>query len=306
MTPPSHDARGHVAQASDRPPWLSNALFPYESRYLELDGHRIHYIDEGSGPLLLMLHGNPTWSFLYRHLVGRLASSFRCVALDYPGFGLSTAAEGYDHLPASHASVVERFVLALDLQGITPFVQDWGGPIGLDMASRHPERIRSLIIGNTMAWPVSDDPHFVRFSRLMGGPIGGFAIRHFNAFVNVMIPVGTPRTRLSREVMQAYRRPTRSPARREATHIFPREIVGSEAFLEQLASRLGTLADKPTLLLWGDRDVAFREKERLEFERRFRHASTVVLHGAGHFIQEDAPDEIVEAVRQWWPEVEGR
>ena len=84
-----------------RPEWVSGELFPYESRFIELGGSRVHYVDEGEGPVLLLLHGNPTWSFLYRHLVGRLRHRFRCVALDYPGFGLSTAPPGYGYaLPA--------------------------------------------------------------------------------------------------------------------------------------------------------------------------------------------------------------
>jgi haloalkane dehalogenase len=190
-----------------RPEWLTHELFPCRSRFAEIDGHLVHYVDEGGGPPLLMLHGNPTWSFVYRHLIRLLRDRFRCVALDYPGFGLSVAAEAYDHLPESHMAVVERFVDRIGLDGFTPVVQDWGGPIGLGLAGRHAERVRALVICNTWAWPVADDPHFVRFSRLMGGPIGGFAIRNFNAFVNVMIPLGTPRRKLSAEVMRAYRRP---------------------------------------------------------------------------------------------------
>lgn len=285
-----------------RPAWLTDALFPCESRFLELDGHLVHWVDEGEGPTLLLLHGNPTWSFLYRHLIARLKDRFRCVALDYPGFGLSVARPGYDHLPASHLAVVERFVDAIGLQDFTPFVQDWAGAIGLGLAGRRPERIRALVIGNTMAWPVNDDPHFVRFSRLMGGPIGGFAIRHFNAFVNVMIPAGTKRRSLTREEMGAYRRPMATVARREATHVFPREIVGSTPFLAEVASTLPRLAQKPALLCWGDKDVAFREKELKRMQALFPKARTLPLPGSGHFVQEDAPDEIAAALRSWWRE----
>lgn len=283
-----------------RPGWLSADLFPFESRFIELGGHRIHYVDEGSGPPLLMLHGNPTWSFLYRHLIGLLRDRFRCIALDYPGFGLSTAAEGYDLLPQSHEAVVSGFVEALDLRGFTLVVQDWGGPIGLGLAGRHPQRVAALIIGNTWAWPVSDDPHFVRFSKLMGGPIGGVAIRHFNAFVNLMIPLGTKRRKLSPAEMRAYREPMSTRPRREATHVFPREIVGSNAFLSRVESGLPRLRGKPTLICWGDADIAFRSRERARFEAAFPGAGTVVLEGAGHFIQEDSPREMADAIRDWW------
>jgi haloalkane dehalogenase len=273
---------------------------------VDLAGHTIHYVEEGSGPTLLMLHGNPTWSFAYRHLIRLLRDRFRCIALDYPGFGLSIAAEGYDHLPDSHTAVVERFVDLIGLHEFTPVMQDWGGPIGLGLAGRHAERVRALVILNTWAWPVGNDPHFVRFSKLMGGAIGGFAIRNFNAFVNVMIPLGTPRRKLTAEVMRAYRRPMSTRARREATHIFPRAIVESTPFLATVAAGLERLADKPVLLCWGDKDIAFRDRERAEFARVFPTSQTVVLPGAGHYVQEESPVEIATAIRTWWPHVEGR
>lgn len=290
-----------------RPDWLTKDLFPFESRFTEIAGHTIHYVDEGSGPTLLMLHGNPTWSFVYRHMIGLLRDRFRCVAVDYPGFGLSVASEGCDHLPESHMAVVESFVDHLGLTDFTPVVQDWGGPIGLGLAGRQPERVRALVILNTWAWPVADDPHFVRFSGLMGGAIGGFAIRNFNAFVNVMIPMGTPRRKLSAEAMQAYRRPMSTRSRREATHIFPRAIVGSTPFLATVEAGLAGISDKPVLLCWGDKDIAFREKERARFAATFPRSKTVPLPGAGHYVQEESPAEIAGAIRGWWPkDVEGR
>lgn len=285
-----------------RPPWLTRELFPFESRFIPVDGHLIHYVDEGRGPTLLMLHGNPTWSFLYRHLIELLRDRFRCVALDYPGFGLSRAAADYDHLPESHEAVVHDFVDRIGLSEFTPVVQDWGGPIGLALAARDPSRVAALIIGNTWAWPVADDPHFVRFSKVMGGAAGGFAIRHFNAFVNLMIPLGTPRKKLSRTEMTAYRKPLDTRQRREASHVFPRAIVGSTSFLARVEAGLQKLAEKPTLICWGNKDQAFREKERERFERTFDRSTTVILDGAGHFIQEDAPLEIAKAIRAWWPD----
>lgn len=290
-----------------RPDWLTRALFPFESRFTEIAGHTIHYVDEGTGPTLLMLHGNPTWSFVYRHMIGLLRGHFRCVAVDYPGFGLSVASEGYDHLPESHTAVVERFVEHLGLTDFTPVVQDWGGPIGLGVAGRHPGRVRALVILDTWAWPVADDPHFVRFSTLMGGVVGRFAIRNFNAFVNVMIPMGTPRRKLGAEIMRAYRLPMSTPSRREATHVFPKAIVGSTPFLAAVERGLAALSDKPALLCWGDKDIAFREKERARFARTFARVRSVALPGAGHYVQEESPGEISAAIRAWWPEdVEGR
>ena len=280
-----------------RPAWLPADLFPFDSRTLDVAGHRLHYVDEGDGPPFLFLHGNPTWSFLYRNLIRDLRDRHRCIAVDLPGFGLSEAAPDYDFRPASHARVIAAVIERLDLRGARLMVQDWGGPIGLWAAARMRERFAGLVIGNTWAWPIAGDPHFERFSKLMGGPVGGFAIRHFNAFVNVMIPLGVRRGRLSPAAMAAYRGPFTDPARRRPTHVFPREIRASAAFLAEVEAGLPALAHLPAQILWGDRDVAFRERERRRFESIFPGAQTLILRGAGHYIQEDAPDEIVGAIR---------
>jgi haloalkane dehalogenase len=281
------------------PDWVPERLFPFRSRFLELAGCRVHYVDEGSGPALLMLHGNPTWAFLYREIIRALAPYWRCVALDYPGFGLSTAPPDYDFRPASHARIVEAFVKSLDLRAATLMAQDWGGPLGLWVAGRQPERFAGLILGNTWAWPVNGDAHFEWFSRLVGGPLGRFLIHRFNAFVNLLIPLGVRRGKVAREVMEAYRGPFRERSHRTPTAVFPREIIGSRAFLAEVEAGLPKLAHLPTLIVWGDADFAFRRRERERFEQIFSNHRAVTLRGAGHFIQEDAAGEIVEAVQAW-------
>ncbi len=288
-----------ASRARVRPDWLSPALFPYESRFVDLGGCRVHYIDEGDGPVLLLLHGNPTWSFLYRRVIARLRNRFRCVALDYPGFGLSSAPASYGFTPAEHAAVVERFVEALGLDAFTPVLHDWGGPIGLAVAGRQPERVRALVITNTFAWPVDGDRHFEWFSRIMGGGVGRVAIRRFDAFVNVVAPLGT-RRRLSRPEMTHYRRPFPTPDSRMPTHVFPREILGSRAFLAEVQAGLPRLAHLPTLIAWGGRDFAFRDSERHRFQATFPHHHSVVFERAGHYIHEDVPEELASEIERWW------
>ena len=279
-----------------RPEWIPEDLYPFESRFLALDGHRVHYVDEGQGPTLLLLHGNPTWSFLYRHLILRLRDRFRCVVPDYPGFGLSRARSGYDFRASSQAAVLAAFVERLDLRQVILFVQDWGGPIGFHVASRRPDRFGGFVIGNTWAWPLEGDPHFARFARLLGGPVGGWAIRWLNAFVNVMIPLGLHTARLSRAEMNAYRGPFSTREARQATHVFPRELVEAGPFLRDVESALPRLRHLPALIVWGVQDFALRRQERERFENEFPDHQTVLLRGAGHFIQEDAPAEISEAI----------
>lgn len=284
-----------------RPLWFNETLYPFKGQYLDISGCQVHYLDEGAGPVLLLLHGNPAWSFLYREIITGLRHRFRCVALDYPGFGLSSASKDYGFTPAEHAQVVEQFIQKLGLTDITLMVQDWGGPIGLGVAGRHPGRFQALVIGNTFAWPVNGIPHFERFSNFMGGPLGGFLIQNFNAFVNLLIPAGVTRRRLPPEIMQAYRGAFPTPLSRRPTHVFPRQILHSRSYLAEVEQGLARLKHLPALILWGDRDIAFRAAERERFEQLFPNHKTKVLSGAGHFIQEDAPDEIIEAINAWWP-----
>ncbi|BBX46873.1 haloalkane dehalogenase [Mycobacterium cookii] len=285
--------------AGMRPAWVDDTLFPFTSRFLEIDGNTVHYVDEGRGPILLMLHGNPTWSFVYRDVISQLSATFRCIALDYPGFGLSSPAPGYRFHPADHARVVGEFVDRLDLRDVTLVVQDWGGPIGLTAAVARRERFSALVVGNTWAWPVNGDLHFEMFSRFMGGPIGRLLIRRFNFFVNAMIPAGHRRRRPTAAEMDHYRQALPTPQRRMPSAIFPKDILAAQAFLADLEHGLPTLADLPTLIVWGDADIAFRDNERRRWEALLPRHHTVVLSGAGHYLQSDAPTEFADAIAAW-------
>ncbi len=282
---------------------MDPGLFPFESHFAEIDGNPVHYVDEGHGPVLLMLHGNPTWSFVYRDVIAALRDRFRCVALDYPGFGLSQPRPGYRFLPSDHAAIVVGLLQHLDLTGVTLVVQDWGGPIGMRAALDERDRIAGLVIGNTWAWPVNGDRHFEMFSRLMGGPVGRLLIRRANLFVNVMVPAGHRRRRLSGQEMRHYRRPLPTPAQREPTAILPAQITAARSFLTEIEGALGTLRDLPALILWGDADFAFRARERERWESILPRHTTVVIRGAGHYVQSDAPDEFAGAISSWDPAV---
>ncbi len=277
-------------------------LFPVEHRFLDLDGARIHYVDEGSGETLLLLHGNPSWSFLYRKIVAALKHDFRCVAMDYPGYGMSDAPPGYGFTPQEHSAVLERFVERLGLKDLTIMVQDWGGPIGLGLAGRRPELVRRLIIGNTFAWPLGGDRRIRIFSWVFGGPIGWSLTWAFNFVPKFFFARGLAH-KPAPEVLKMYLAPWRARARRRAAVIGPRQLVAASAYLKEVEASLPSLADRPTLIVWGMKDFAFREPERTRFERVFSRHTTVLLDDASHFLQEDAGDRIAESFRAFRREV---
>ena len=280
------------------PDWLDRTLFPFVSRFVEIDGNTVHYIDEGSGPTLLLLHGNPTWSFLYRHIVRLLSPCFRCIALDYPGFGLSKAKPGYAYTPREHSSVVESFVDTLELSDLRVMVQDWGGPIGLGLAGRRPELIHSLVLGNSFAWPARRSRGMTTFSRIVGSRLARHLITRHNALVRWLIPAGINRT-LTPAEMAAYTGPFPTPEARLPTWIFARAIRESETYLAEVEAGLARLADRPALIVWGDADGAFRAPDRDRFAKLFPTNRIIDLKGAKHFIQENAPDEIASAILDW-------
>jgi haloalkane dehalogenase len=289
---------GPVSIWPARPAWVPDDLYPFEDRWLEIDGHRVHYVDEGSGPPLLLLNGNPSWSFGWRDVILALRGSFRCVAPDYPGFGLSEAADGFDFTPRSQSQVVERLVDALGLDAMVVFGYAWGGPIGLGLAGRRPELVRALVIANTWAWP--DDRLRVRlFSALMGGPLSPLLVDRLNLMLRVYLPFNLKRGRLTDPERAAYAGPFPRP-KRFIMRVFPREIIRGRAWLREVEANLATLAAKPALIVWPDSDPGFGDAELAGWQARFPVAPTVILTRTGQFIDEDAPDDVAAAITAWW------
>ena len=281
-----------------RPDWFNAELLPYASNWVDIDGNDVHYLDVGSGPTLLMLHGNPTWSFLYRRMIARLSDHFRCVAPDYPGFGLSSARQGYGFAAAEHSCVVESFVTALDLQDITVIVQDWGGPIGLGAAVRDPQRYSRLVIGNTWAWPSS--LWTKSFGQVMGGPVTGDLLnQRLNLFVKVMIPRMMRRRQLTDAERAMYASPFPTAQSRLPARILPREIRTARPFLQDLEGRLDAIRGLPSLLFWADGDIAFGEGERRRWQQLLTERTDHLLAGAGHYWQDDAGEEAAAVMRDW-------
>ena len=291
-----------VQESRLRPDWVDREAYPFESRYVALDAGTVHYVDEGESglgePTLVFLHGNPTWSFLYRHLVRGLSGEYRCVAPDHLGFGLSDHPGGFSYLPSDHAAVFGAFVDELGLEDVVLVVQDWGGPIGLSYAADHPENVRGLVVMNTWCWPM-DDRATRLFSWVAGGLVGRWSCERFDAFTRLAMPMAyAERSRLTPEIHEQYRR-THPPGRRTGTWVFPRAIVGERAWLEELWERVGVLEEHPVLLAWGMEDPAFDPGKLRTFETLFRNSETVEFPGVGHYLQEELGEDLVDPIRSF-------
>jgi haloalkane dehalogenase len=285
-----------------RPAWLDGADYPFQSRYLSLDGHRIHYIDEGSGPILLFLHGNPLWSFQYRHIIAPLRVQFRCIALDYPGFGLTEARPGFTNTLMGNSTLVERFVQTLALRDITPVVFDTSVSIGLGVVARHPEWFRALVISNGFAWPLGEDPAIYNFIRIVASSFFRFLVINFNLLLRYTVAGldSQSKARLSKAERNAYLMPFANRLTRHHQHDLFRSIVDSRDYLLDLKNRLPELRHFPVLLAFADGDPTYKAGWLQRYEVIFPDHTSVLIKGSHHFPQEYDPGAMVRAIQDWW------
>jgi haloalkane dehalogenase len=301
MTRLSQSLLQHTAPLE--PAWLDRRLFPFESRYMDIDGNRIHYIDEGAGPVLLFLHPSPAWSFIYRDIIRNLRSRYRCVALDLPGFGLSRAASDFGFTAREHAHVIEKFMRVRNLEDVVLLGHSQTGPIGLFAAGRVPERLAGLIVLNTFAWRLTRYPEIRRMLWLLNSPLYGLADVAFNASLWYFRQRGINR-RLSRGEVAAYYGPFKRLGSRLA-HQRTMVSVLEDSFLLEVERSTQRLAGLPTLILFSDDDA--RRTHGLTDVPSWteRHARTFpnhrisILPSTRHYPQEDAPDAMAAVIDDW-------
>ncbi|MBS4104358.1 alpha/beta fold hydrolase [Tsukamurella paurometabola] len=276
-------------------------LYPFESRWCETDAGRVHYVDEGQGPVLLFCHGTPTWSFLYRRIISVLRVRYRCIAVDNLGFGLSERPYGYGYTIPALSSALGRLVDRLDLNDFVVVGHDWGGPIALGAAVERADRVRGVVLANTTYWP-----NRALSKRLFSAAMSsGFAQRQIlekNLMIDRVLVSEVGRLVTRREV-EHYRGVQPNPAARVALAVMPKEIRDARPFLGRLERSVPTaLGQKPALAIWGMRDPVFRPHAYLPQVRRdFADIEFVEIAAAGHAVQEFAPGRFAAAIARRFP-----
>ena len=280
------------------------ADYDFEHGFAQTPHGRMHYVSAGRGDPVLCLHGNPTWSFLYRDFVRGLSPDARVVAPDLIGFGLSEKlADPDSYTIEGHIDDVSALVSSLDLRNLTLVMQDWGGPIGLGVAARHPERVRALVVMNTIGFLPDGDGGAPLALRVLKTPLlGEQLIQGLGLFQRVFVPFGIAREeRRDPRVLRAYRDVQGSWDERAGTLAFPRLIPdGPDHPSARVLERTGAYLegfDGPLLIVWGLRDPAFRPALLEQWRARFPNAEVLELEDAGHFLQEDRPEIIVPRIR---------
>ena len=290
------------------PDWVDRENYPFEHRWMLLDGHRIHYLDEGArtGPVLLFVHPGPGWSFTYRYQIEHLRSEFRCVAPDLPGYGLSKAADGYSYSLIEQGQVLSRFVETLDLRNIIVWMNDGGGPTAILALAHQTDRVTGLVVGGTFGWSLKRYRGVSRTLWLVTGPVFQAINRYANLLSRSMgssMALGTKS--LSKVERKNYAEPFRDRnARNRPLKLFHSFLDSTTQ--QELDRALPAFHDKEVLIQFGEKDPMTGQKWPERWAEEIPHHRIHLLPGVKHFTFEDAPEATVENFRAWWAELEAR
>jgi haloalkane dehalogenase len=281
-----------------------NIPYPFAAKKVRINGHSLSYLDEGQGPVIVMLHGNPTWSFYYRNLVAVLRDKYRVIAPDHIGCGLSDKPQDYPYRLAKHIENIEHLVTKLAISRYSLVLHDWGGAIGMGLAGRQPDRVESLVIMNTAAFRSTRIPLRIRICRTR--VLGDILVRGLNGFAGAAISMAAA-NKMKPEIVRGYLAPYDSWANRIAVLRFVQDIPlsskdSSWGTLKEIEDGLIRFQNTPMLILWGGRDFCFTHHFYKEWQNRFPQAESHLFANAGHYVLEDAFNEISPLVTTFFQE----
>ena len=281
--------------------WLDRNSYPFQSRYQTLSAGDMHYVDEGQGDAVLLIHGTPTWSFEYRHLIAGLSSRYRCIAPDHLGFGLSDRPSAFAYTPEAHAAALGEFVERLGLERLTLVVHDFGGPIALPLAGRLKPAVTRVVVLNSWAWPLDDDPAMVRAARLVGGAVGRWLYKYANIEFSLIVPSAYgDRRKLTSAILRQYSAVFDDrQSRGQVLHTLATALLGSRAHYQSVLDGMATLRELPVLIVWGLKDSFFKPHYLARWQQLLPGATVVTIPGAGHWPHEEEPARVIEEIERF-------
>lgn len=269
-----------------------------------INGVCMQYVDMGAGAPVLMLHGNPTWSIYYRNVVAALKSDYRCIVPDHIGMGYSDKPRNYPYTLRQRVDDLEALLDHLEVtQNITLIAHDWGGMIGMAYATRHPERISRFVLMNTAGFhlpPLKAMPFLLSLVR--DSWLGWWGVMRWNAFARGAAWVGCTRQRMPQALREAYCAPFRDnpiATLRFVQDIPLRPTDPAYDIVSDVQANLEQFRDRPAMLCWGMRDFVFDAHFLQEWKRYWPHAAIHEFADCGHFVLEDASDEIIPLIKEF-------
>lgn len=284
------------------------SLFPFKRNYLDRNGQQYHYLNEGEGEPVVMVHGNPSWSFYYRNLVQALSKNHQCIVPDHIGCGLSDKPgdDDYEYTLKSRIDDLEALLESLNItENITLVVHDWGGMIGMGYASRYPERIKRLVVLNTGAFHLPQEKSLpIGLFICRNTLLGTLLVRGLNAFSSAASYVGVKRKAMPKDVRKAYVMPFNSWKNRISTLRFVQDIPlfqsdKSYQLVSDISDSLENFKKTPTIICWGLKDFVFDKHFLAVWKEKMPHAEVNEFADCGHYILEDASDEVIPLIEQF-------
>lgn len=288
-----------------RPFIVDKDEYPFKSNWFEKDGISMHYIDEGEGIPIVLTHGNPDWSFLNRNIVKEISGEARVIAFDLPGFGFSDTPANFSFTPQEHVEWISALLFEhLKLDKFIIVVQDWGGPIGLSVATSNPDKVLGVVISNTFAWKA--EGKLEGFSMSMRTPEMQAKIIDDNFFATTLMQGSiNEKSSSNKAITDAYAMAFPTKESRKGTAVFPAQITLAASWLEELEGKLNTLQDKPIELIFGLKDdIVASQDIQDKWRSIFPKAPVQLLPEAGHFTQEDNPESFVFSLRRLLKNIE--
>ena len=276
--------------------WLDKSEYPFVSNYMDINGQKLHFIDEGQGETIMFVHGTPSWSFDFRNVIKQIKTDFRCIAIDHIGFGLSSKPEHYDYSTRNHSKTFERFVLEKELEDITLVVHDFGGPIGLNFAIQYPDKVKQIVVLNSWLWSSQGEPDFVKFSKMLKNPLIPFLYRYLNFSPRFVLPSSFGAHKLPKRLLKQYTKPFADKTQRNGALAFAKSLLDDQDWFEELWGKRQVISNKPTLFIWGMKDPMIKPYYLDKFQTGFSNSRTVKLETCGHFPQEEQPEVVIKSL----------
>jgi haloalkane dehalogenase len=275
-------------------------LFPFENKWMEIDGNKIHYTDEGKGATILFCHPSIATSFMYRDFIKELSVSYRCVALDFPGFGFSTASPGYTQTIESQSQIVEKFVASLQLENIYPVMQEIGGHAAMTALAKTPGKVKGIIITDTIIFPVSEYPKIARMLKLVNSPVFNFLNTNFNFLIRVAYRFGIRKRKLDDDERTIYKKLFATKKKRRLITRLLYQLKVEEELIQNVKRSFETIFNNlPVLLIYGDKDPMYQMGIAERIRKMVPDSTLCIIEGEAHFPHEGATGEMIMIIRDW-------